>query len=1138
MTAQQPADAAQRKDALDIQRSFCVSAPAGSGKTELLTQRILKLLAVSDKPEEVLAITFTRKAASEMRARIVKALLDAWRNEGEVAGHQQQTRDLALQVLAQDKEKHWQLLHNPSRLRIQTIDGLCGSLARQLPLMTQFGTSPTITDDHQPLYQCAIARLLKQQGDADDDVGEAIGRLLWHLDNKIDKFYLLLEGLLAKRDQWLGLVGAKLSGTIDVDSLNEFLQHWVAEQLAELSTLLQPYGSTLAVLADSAATNLVAEHIDNKIADLAGIEALPSCSIEAVAAWQGLAELLLTNGQWRKSMTKKQGFPAKDKNLSAEDNLQRAERKAQMIALLDDLRQREDIRSLLAGVGFLPQHSYSQQQWQILQAISVTLWQLNGHLQVVFSERGEVDYTAISMAALAALGSEDEPTELALMWDYTTRHILVDEFQDTANGQHALLVKLINGWYEDNEANPQRSKTLFLVGDGMQSIYAFREANVGLFLQAREKGIGDLALTPLNLTVNFRSSGGIVEWNNRVFASSFPAHSDTGRGAVCYSKAVAFSQHFDAQAGQFIGCVDQQDRLLEAQKVTQLCSEALAKSTPQQNHSVAILVRNRSHLNAIIPALQQADVPWVATDIHGLASQMSVQDVLTLTMAMFDISDRVSWLALLRSPLIGLSLAQLDELSAIYQGNGCSIFAAYQEYAKDHDSLRIRTTANHLSSAWDRRLRKPVRVWLQGLWIALGGIETLPDSENYRHVMRYFELIEQLGASHAGVDIDRLQLYVDKLYAEPLATSVGAVQMMTIHKSKGLEFDTVIVPALDKQPRHDDKPLFNWQQRLLKNGRQGILVAPLAADGDAEDAIFALLQQENKLKLGFEKTRLLYVATTRAVEQLYLLANINTDDKKGGYKTPSSASLLASVWAAVKDDVIALATPIILSTEAQPQADDYRGIARLPQDWQVEEIAASPLLAAYRRDAMRGKQQNIPAFNTNAAARHGGTVVHEYLQVISEQGVEYWNADTVKDRARAIRLRLKELGVSVAELSATQRQVSHLLTRLLTSKTALWLLDNSHKDSECEARLGYWRQGGQQQYIIDRTFIDENNHRWIVDYKSASPLAEQSVDEFIAQQKEIYRQQLANYRRCYQAMETRTTHCALYFPAIDELVEV
>ena len=135
-------DQPARMRALDPSGSFIVQAPAGSGKTGLLMQRFLVLLAGVEAPEEIVAITFTRKAAGEMRQRIVLALQSASRNEMPEEEHELRTWELARKALARDVEKGWQLIKNPTRLRIQTIDSLCMALVRQMPVLSpvRFGT--------------------------------------------------------------------------------------------------------------------------------------------------------------------------------------------------------------------------------------------------------------------------------------------------------------------------------------------------------------------------------------------------------------------------------------------------------------------------------------------------------------------------------------------------------------------------------------------------------------------------------------------------------------------------------------------------------------------------------------------------------------------------------------------------------------------------------------------------------------------------------------------------------------------------------------------------------------------------------------------------------------------------------------
>ncbi len=155
-------DHAAREQAIDPSQSFIVQAPAGSGKTELITQRYLALLANSQgEPEQIIALTFTNKAVNEMRTRIVNALTIAAQDAPCKSPHQENTKQLAMKVLKQDKKYNWCLLENPNRLRIQTIDAFCCRLTKQLPLMSGFGANANITEDPTPQYKKAISLLFK-----------------------------------------------------------------------------------------------------------------------------------------------------------------------------------------------------------------------------------------------------------------------------------------------------------------------------------------------------------------------------------------------------------------------------------------------------------------------------------------------------------------------------------------------------------------------------------------------------------------------------------------------------------------------------------------------------------------------------------------------------------------------------------------------------------------------------------------------------------------------------------------------------------------------------------------------------------------------------------------------------------------
>jgi ATP-dependent exoDNAse (exonuclease V) beta subunit len=203
------ADQAQRERAIDPLRSFCVTAPAGSGKTELLIQRFLTLLARVNHPEEILAITFTRKAAAEMRARIIEALQSATTEPRPEDAHRALTWELASAALARDGERDWQLLLNPGRLATRTIDSFCASLTRQLPVLSGFGGGLAPVDDCLPAYRQATRELLQMLG-GKDPVADDLGRVLLQFEGNWQRLEELLIGMLRCRDQWLVHMGTGL----------------------------------------------------------------------------------------------------------------------------------------------------------------------------------------------------------------------------------------------------------------------------------------------------------------------------------------------------------------------------------------------------------------------------------------------------------------------------------------------------------------------------------------------------------------------------------------------------------------------------------------------------------------------------------------------------------------------------------------------------------------------------------------------------------------------------------------------------------------------------------------------------------------------------------------------------------------
>ena len=196
------ADFEARKEALDPERSFIVQAPAGSGKTELLIQRYLVLLSRVAQPEEIAAITFTIKAAAEMRARVLEALAAARSEERPPEPHRALTWEHARAALERDRARGWRIEENAARLRIQTFDALCVSLTRQMPVLAAFGAQPEPLEDASALYRQA-ARATLALLEENDRRADRVAKLLAHLDNNVETVEGLLADMLARRDHWL-----------------------------------------------------------------------------------------------------------------------------------------------------------------------------------------------------------------------------------------------------------------------------------------------------------------------------------------------------------------------------------------------------------------------------------------------------------------------------------------------------------------------------------------------------------------------------------------------------------------------------------------------------------------------------------------------------------------------------------------------------------------------------------------------------------------------------------------------------------------------------------------------------------------------------------------------------------------------
>ncbi len=1155
-----------RDEALDIFRSFIVRAPAGSGKTRLLIQRYLALLAVVDEPEEIVAITFTRKAAAEMRERVLAAFASVG---GDAKSADETTRRLAAGALARDSARGWQLAANPSRLRIQTIDALNASLTRQMPLASRFGAQPESVDDASALYDEAAHTLLSEI-DTPGQVGDDLAMLLAHLDNDFNSVRSLIAQMLRSRDHWL----RNLPLMHEREALEGALKRVRLAAVADLAARYpaEEIGETLAMVR-FAGQNPPESRANAGVLPLAAIAAWPAADEASVPAWLAIGDLLLTQaGTWRKrgGLNKNAGFPAGE---SKSEKAAYSAVKDRMGALLERLGghpQSDHLAAAFARLRGLPPGQYSEQQWAVLGAIVRLLPTATALLWTVFGAHGQCDFTEISQSAIRALGTDGAPSDLALALDYRIRHLLVDEFQDTSFAQFELLEKLTRGW------EPGNGCSLLVVGDPMQSIYRFREAEVGLFVEAMNRGIGGVQLQPLGLRVNFRSVPGVVDWVNDCFARLMPADEDAVGGRVPYAPSVAHDQTLTGNDDsgvhwhpQFVAGTEADDdadpqvtpEVAEAQRVLEIVARTRAIRPMAE---IALLVRTRSHLAEIVPALKQAGVAYQAVDIDPLQERPVVQDLLSLTRALSHPADRIAWLALLRAPWCGLAVSDIAALVDSAQPHDGVLTADTRtiwEIMCDEQRLAALSAAGRtrllrmrdvLAPVLAECRRQPLRERLERAWLGLSGpacIDSLADVDDAEVLLDLIEIEAQAqtGGSHL-LDLERLMSRVKKLFAgnrvEMIAGQAPPLKIMTIHKAKGLEFDTVIVPGLHRAPRNDDRQLLVWtEQAHPETGERELLIAPIRETGAAEDAdaIYRYIRQLDRAKQQQEDVRLLYVAATRAETSLHLLATVAVNESEDGASlaAPRSMSLLAALWPVAEAALVncrsqharAAATARV-PAGASPAV--HLGAYRLADGFIPPALPAAIDTGA--RPVVPDTANAVDFEWAGETARHVGTVVHGFLQRIAEQGPDAWNEARVVASAGRITRELHQLGVALGDLPLAATRVAGALRSTLADERGRWVL-GTHTAARAEWRLTGTADGRLVNVAVDRTFVDESGVRWIIDFKTGSHEGG-NVDAFLDNERERYRRQLETYAalisklRSDMLVRPSPIRLALYFPML------
>ncbi len=1147
-----PSDANVRKAVLDTTQSWMLQAPAGSGKTELLMQRFLACLARVEQPESVLAITFTRKASAEMRSRILSSLQRAKlltdEELSERPSHEQESLRLARAVLRTSDALGWSILQNPARLQVRTLDSFCESVAQRAPFKGLLGGVAGVTEDARPLYELAAQRVIDQLVST-GTLGDSVETLLVHMDNDVCGVRNLLASMLAQRDQWLHFLGrsdefdsseqGRLRGRLEeafVLAVNEELSEiqdqlfrlLTSEQKAEILAHLQ-YS---AIQRTSSMIDSIAASAD--VVSIATSISLPRCdysewptgSAEHLAAWRAICEFLLVADRHspalRKTVNVRNGFPSTSPEQKA--------RRKRCLEFFGELSLSPDLAVLcdaLNRIRRLPDPQYTEEQWKFMRAVLELLPRAAANLQVAFAEQATIDFPEYAQRALDAIGQEGDPTELGLQLGYRIRHILVDEFQDTNRVQVELLARILGTWEQDEQC------TTFYVGDPMQSIYAFRQADVAIYQQARTEGIGRHDHEFDRLSQNFRSQQNLVEWFNRIFPLILRDDNDL-TNSVKYAPAEPSRSALDGPAVCIKG-FGKTNRTEEAKHLAECIRRELEVPIPpgEEPTTIAILVRSRTHLPELVNALHDAQIDYRAVKTDRLSDRPLVRDLDALRSALTNLADRTAWLAILRAPWCGLALADLlelcrgDERSTVHE-----LLRQRTERLSTHAKAALERCRPVLEDALAMRGRGSLRSLVESVWLRLGGPACLEDrAQGVRDAEAYFTLLDEQSSGGVLLDAETFARKLHDLFAPPDNRGNIRVEIMPIHQAKGLEWDVVFLPALERRPRQDDKSLLYWRLRH-RGEREFLLLGPMEAPGKRDrkaPTIEAYLRDIASECSREELKRLFYVAATRARKRLYLSAAVPDSG------APDANSMLRLIW-----DVPEIHQQFAFQAVQEPMVPQ----SAVPQrEKSVPELLLRRLPSSFSTpELLNALQWSAPQSTASEEEEHRfewvgdllprvGVVAHSFLQRIAHEGLALWGAERLKLARPAITAALLGAGVLRGDLEQGITRVSEALSRTLADERGRWML-SAHEEHRCEFAVSAVI-GGQLQHVrIDRTFI-ENDTRWLIDYKISEQLGGDPL-RFLRMQVEKYSSDMQRYARVMRVFDPRPVRCALYFPLLGE----
>ena len=850
-------DAEARAAAVDPSRNIVLEASAGTGKTRVLVERYVNLLRAGVEPDHILAVTFTRKAAAEMRERIIERLREAGR-------------------LSQLDLARWRdLKPRLDEIAISTIDAFCLSLLHEFPLEADVDPGFDLADDTE------IPRLISESLDQALRICRSIARE--------DDDVALVFAQLGERRLRTGLSHLLNRRLVAPQALRRYLARGprdltpasvcraTAERLRDAMTGgehatavdVEPF------LADGPIRHpqfaMLAEDLRRLTGDIGrlGLDARDGQAVFRSLIDRLRSYFLTQEGRPRGERFAGTIFRAEDCRSDATWARHRRRAAAMAPAVAEAIHAfRRDLNVIL-----------SRGVWRLF---SVTLSQY----QRTLDARRLLDFSGVLERAVKLLKDMDEFAESRFRLEARYRHVLVDEFQDTSRAQWALVSQLVRSWGEGVGASTDAlPPSIFIVGDRKQSIYGFRDADVAVMDDAA-RFVGELRPTGgarHAISVSFRAVPGILSFVNDVCGAvekapdrrdgfrydaddRFPnrdreapraeeIEAERPLGILVGESIIESADRVAAEVGQLIGRLAVRDRTKVGRR-------------PAQAADIAILFRSRDTHREFEKALERRGVPTYVYKGLGFFDAEEVQDAVALLRFLADPTSNLRAATLLRSRLVRLSDAAIMGLAPLL---------ANALLGPDLPSAAASFDAE------DRYVLEQVRLAIPG-WLAL--VDRLPPSELLARVLTetaYVHLLAGRRSRQARENLKKLSAMIRRFQNRGYATlarvadhleqlavgdesnaaldALDAVSLMTVHAAKGLEFPVVFLVNLGRGTGNTRAPI-----RIADDptGEASVAVADYQSDAD-EDAV-AREREETK--------RLLYVALTRARDRLYLSGSL------------------------------------------------------------------------------------------------------------------------------------------------------------------------------------------------------------------------------------------------------------------------